>query len=360
MKFKKALITGITGQDGSYLAEFLLKKKYIVHGIKRKSSSFNTSRIDHIYDNEKFKNKFFLHYGDLLDPNSLSKIIRSIEPNEIYNLAAQSHVGVSFQLPNYTTQVNSIGTLNLLQAIKDCGLSKKTKFYQASTSELFGEIQEKRQSEKTKFYPKSPYATSKLFAYWITKNYRESYKIFASNGILFNHESPRRGETFVTRKITIGLSKIIYGLEKCLYLGNIYSLRDWGHAKDYVEMCWKVLQFKKPDDFVIATEKQYSVKFFVEQCFKYLGIKIKWFGKGINENAKIIKFNQTKYPNLKKNMTVVRINKRYFRPNEVNNLIGNANKAKKMLKWSPKRKIQHLIKEMMDSDLELIKKLYLR
>ena len=359
MKFKKALITGITGQDGSYLAEFLLKKKYIVHGIKRKSSSFNTSRIDHIYDNKKYKNKFFLHYGDLSDANSLIEIIRSVQPNEVYNLAAQSHVGVSFQLPNYTTQVNSIGTLNLLQAIKDSGFSKKTKFYQASTSELFGEIQEKKQSEKTKFYPKSPYATSKLFAYWITKNYRESYGMFASNGILFNHESPRRGETFVTRKITIGLSKIIYGLEKCLYLGNIYSLRDWGHAKDYVEMCWKVLQFKRPDDFVIATEKQYSVKFFVEQCFKYLGIQIKWFGKGVNENAKIIKFNQTKYPNLKKNMTVVRISKKYFRPNEVSNLIGNANKAKKLLKWSPKRSIQHLIKEMMDSDLELTKKIYI-
>ena len=360
MKFKKALITGITGQDGSYLAEFLLKKKYIVHGIKRKSSSFNTSRIDHIYDNKEHKNKFFLHYGDLLDANSLIKIIKSVQPNEIYNLAAQSHVGVSFQLPNYTTQVNSIGTLNLLQAIKDCGLSSKTKFYQASTSELFGEIQEKKQSEKTKFYPKSPYATSKLFAYWITKNYRESYKMFASNGVLFNHESPRRGETFVTRKITIGLSKIIYGLEKCLYLGNIYSLRDWGHAKDYVEMCWKVLQFKRPDDFVIATEKQYSVKFFVEQCFKYLGIQIRWFGKGINEKAKIIKLNEKRYPNLKKDMIVVKIDKKYLRPNEVDNLVGNANKAKKLLKWSPKRNLRYLIKEMMDSDLELIKKTYFK
>jgi GDPmannose 4,6-dehydratase len=356
MKLKKALITGITGQDGSYLAEFLLKKNYIVHGIKRKSSSFNTSRIDHIYENKKNRNNFYLHYGDLLDSNSLTKIINKIKPNEIYNFAAQSHVGVSFDLPNYTAQVNSIGTLNLLQAIHDCGLTNSTKFYQASTSELFGEIQETKQSEKTKFYPKSPYATSKLFAYWITKNYRESYKMFASNGILFNHESPRRGETFVTRKITIGLSKIVHGLESCLYLGNIYSLRDWGHAKDYVEMCWKVLQFKKPDDFVIATEKQYSVKFFVEQCFKYLGIQISWFGKGKKEYAKIIKFDKSKYPNLKKNMTVIKISDQYFRPNEVNNLIGNANKARRLLKWNPKRNIHQLIKEMMDADLENTRK----
>ncbi len=360
MKFKKAIITGITGQDGSYLAEFLLKKKYIVHGIKRKSSSFNSSRIDHIYENKSYKNKFFLHYGDLLDSNSLTKIIRKVSPDEIYNFAAQSHVGVSFELPNYTSQVNSIGTLNLLQAINDCGLSQKTKFYQASTSELYGEIQEKRQSEKTPFYPKSPYATSKLFAYWITKNYRESYKIFASNGILFNHESPRRGETFVTRKITIGLSRIIHGLEKCLNLGNIYSLRDWGHARDYVEMCWKVLQFQKPDDFVIATEKQYSVKFFVDQCFKYLKIKIRWSGKGLNEYAKIIDFDKKKYPNLKINMVVIKISKKYFRPNEVNNLIGNANKAKKLLKWKPKINIHQLIKEMMDADLENSRKLILR
>ena len=360
MKFKKALITGITGQDGSYLAEFLLKKKYIVHGIKRKSSSFNTSRIDHIYDDKKINNKFFLHYGDLSDPNSLTKIIKKVKPDEIYNFAAQSHVGVSFQQPNYTSQVNAIGTLNLLQAINDCGLAQKTKFYQASTSELFGEIQDKRQSEKTQFYPKSPYATSKLFAYWITKNFRESYKIFASNGILFNHESPRRGETFVTRKITLGLSKIVYGLEKCLYLGNIYSLRDWGHAKDYVQMCWKVMQHKKADDFVIATEKQYSVKFFVEQCFKYLGIKIKWFGKGMNEFAKIVKLDNKKFIHLKKNMVVVKVSKNYFRPNEVNNLIGNASKAKKLLKWKPKTSIKQLIKEMMDSDLESIRKSILK
>ena len=353
MKVKKAIISGVTGQDGSYLTEFLLKKNYIVHGIKRKSSSYNTSRINHIYDSKKFKNKFFLHYGDLVDSNAMFNLVNKIKPDEIYNLAAQSHVGVSFELPNYTTQVNSIGTLNLLQAIKDCGLEKKTRFYQASTSELFGEIQEKKQSEKTKFYPKSPYATSKLFAYWITKNYREAYNIFASNGILFNHESPRRGETFVTRKITIGISKIIQGIEKCIYLGNLYSLRDWGHARDYVEMCWKVLQVKKPDDFVIATEKQYSVKFFVERCFKYLGIEIKWSGKGLKEKATVMKFDTKKYPHLKSNMVVVRVSKKYFRPNEVDNLIGNAKKAKKLLKWKSKTSIDQLIKEMVDQDLKI-------
>lgn len=353
---KKALITGITGQDGSYLAEFLLKKKYVVHGIKRKSSSFNSGRIDHIYENKKYKKNFFLHYGDLIDSESVLKIIKKIQPDEIYNLAAQSHVGVSFQLPNYTTQVNALGTLNILEAIKTLNLEKKTKFYQASTSELFGKIQEKRQSEKTKFYPRSPYASSKLFAYWITKNYRESYKIFASNGILFNHESPRRGETFVTRKITIGLSRIIHGLDNCLYLGNLYSLRDWGHAKDYVEMCWKVMQYKKSEDFIIATEKQYTVKFFVEKCFEYLGIKIVWSGKGINEKAKIRKFDKSKYPNLKKGMIVVKIDEKYFRPNEVDNLIGNSSKARRLLKWKPKTSIYKLISEMMSHDLNLYKK----
>ena len=352
MKKKIALVTGITGQDGSYLAELLLSKKYIVYGIKRKSSSLNTERIDHIHNNKKFKKKFHLVYGDLTDAASVSKIIQKIKPNEIYNLAAQSHVGVSFELPNYTAQVNAIGTLNLLEAIKSNKLEKKTKFYQASTSELFGEIQDKKQNEKTKFYPKSPYATSKLFAYWITKNYRESYNIFASNGILFNHESPRRGETFVTRKITIGLSKIINGLEKTLYLGNIYSLRDWGHAKDYVEMCWKILQYKKSDDFVIATGKQYSIKTFIEKCFKYLDIKINWSGKGINEVAKVVIFDKKKYPNLKKNMTIVKINKKYFRPNEVDNLIGDASKSQKILKWRSRITIDQLVKEMLEHDLK--------
>jgi GDPmannose 4,6-dehydratase len=356
MKSKKAIITGITGQDGSYLLEFLLKKNYVVHGIKRKSSSFNTSRIDHIFNEKKYKKKFYLHYGDLTDASLILDLINKIKPDEIYNFAAQSHVGVSFEMPNYTTQVNAIGTLNILEAIKNCKLEKKTKFYQASTSELFGEIQESRQSEKTKFYPKSPYATSKLFAYWITKNYRESYNIFASNGILFNHESPRRGETFVTRKITMGISKIVNGIDSTLSLGNLYSLRDWGHAKDYVQMCWKVLQHNKPDDFVIATEKQYNVKFFVNECFKYLGIKIKWFGKGLNEHAKIIDYDFLKYPNLKKKMKIISVSKKYFRPNEVDNLIGNANKAKRILNWKPKIHIKKLIKDMMDSDLKLIKK----
>ena len=356
MNKKKALITGITGQDGSYLAEFLLKKNYIVHGIKRKSSSYNTDRINMIYENKKFSNRFFLHYGDLVDTGSILEIIKEIKPNEIYNLAAQSHVGVSFKLPNYTTQVNAIGTLNILDSIKKLKLEKKVKFYQASTSELFGQIQEKKQSENTKFYPKSPYASSKLFAYWITKNYRESYKMFASNGILFNHESPRRGETFVTRKITIGISRIINGLDKCLYLGNIYAFRDWGHARDYVEMCWKVLQYKKSDDFIIATEKQYSVKFFVEKCFQYLGIKISWIGKGLNEKAIIKKFDTKKFPNLKEKMIVVRIDKKYFRPNEVDNLVGNSTKAKKVLNWKPKTTIYDLISEMMESDLKLFNK----
>jgi len=356
MKVKKAIITGITGQDGSYLSEYLLKKNYIVYGIKRKSSSFNTDRINHIYTNKKFKKNFHLVYGDLTDSNSISNIINKIKPDEIYNLAAQSHVGVSFELPVYTAQVNAIGTLNILEAIRSSGLTSKTKFYQASTSELFGEIQDKKQSEKTKFYPKSPYATSKLFAYWITKNYRESYGVFASNGILFNHESPRRGETFVTRKITIGLSKIIHGVEKCLSLGNIYSLRDWGHAKDYMEMCWKIIQHKKPDDFIVATGKQYSVKFFIEKCLIYLGIKIKWSGSGLNEIAKIISFDKKKYPNLKEHMKIIKIDKKYFRPNEVNNLIGNSSKSKKVLFWKAKTSIDALIAEMMNHDMHIVKK----
>ncbi|MDC1246231.1 GDP-mannose 4,6-dehydratase [Pelagibacteraceae bacterium] len=356
MKVKKAIITGITGQDGSYLSEYLLKKNYIVYGIKRKSSSYNTDRIDHIYLNKKFKKNFFLIYGDLTDSNSISNIVNKIKPDEIYNLAAQSHVGVSFEMPVYTSQVNAIGTLNILEAIRSCGLTSKTKFYQASTSELFGEIQDKKQSEKTKFYPKSPYATSKLFAYWITKNYRESYGIFASNGILFNHESPRRGETFVTRKITIGLSKIIHGVEKCLYLGNLYSLRDWGHAQDYMEMCWKIIQHKKPDDFIVATGKQYSVKFFVEKCLKYLGINIKWSGKSLNEIAKITSFDKKKYPNLKENMKIIKIDKKYFRPNEVDNLIGDSTKSKKILFWKAKTSIDTLIEEMMNNDMQIVKK----
>ena len=353
MKIKKALITGITGQDGSYLAELLLKKNYIVHGIKRKSSSFNTQRIDHIINNNKYSKNFFLHYGDLTDYNSINSIIKKILPDEIYNLAAQSHVGVSFALPDYTANVNSLGTLRILEAIKSLKLEKKTKFYQASTSELYGEIQEKKQSEKTRFYPKSPYATSKLFAYWITKNYRESYNIFASNGILFNHESPRRGETFVTRKITMGLARILKGEDNCLYLGNIYSKRDWGHAKDYMEMCWKILQHKKADDFVIATEKQYTVKNFIDKCFKILNIKISWSGKGVNEVARITKFDKKKYQHLSEKQIIIRISKKYFRPNEVENLIGNSKKAKRIFNWKPKIHIDNLIKEMLEFDLNL-------
>jgi len=357
MTIKKALITGITGQDGSYLAEFLLNKNYTVHGIKRKSSSFNTERIDSIYLNKKYKNRFFLHYGDLTDANSITSIVKKVLPDEVYNLAAQSHVGTSFVIPEYTTEVNALGTLRVLEAIKNLESKKKIKFYQASTSELYGEIQEKKQSEKTRFYPKSPYASSKLFAYWITKNYRESYGMHASNGILFNHESPRRGETFVTKKITMALSKISIGVEKCLYLGNIYSLRDWGHAKDYVEMCWKILQHKKPDDFVVATGKQYSVKYFVEKCFQYLSIKVTWHGKKLNEVAKVFDFDKKKYPNLNKGMIVVRISKKFFRPNEVENLIGDPSKAKKILNWKTKISIDQLIKEMMDVDLIEAKKL---
>ena len=357
MKVKKALITGVTGQDGSYLSDFLLSKNYVVYGVKRKSSSLNTDRIDHIYNNKKYKNKFFLVYGDLTDVNSISAIVNKVKPDEIYNLAAQSHVGISFELPHYTAQVNAIGTLNILEAIRINKLQSKTRFYQASTSELFGEIQEKKQSEKTKFYPKSPYATSKLFGYWITKNYRESYGIHASNGILFNHESPRRGETFVTRKITIGISKIILGIDSHIKLGNIYSLRDWGHARDYVEMCWKITQQKKADDFIIATGKQYTVKNFIERCFKYLDIKIKWSGSGVNEFAKIENYDQSKYPKLKKNMKVIKIDKKYFRPNEVENLIGDFSKSKKVLNWKPKTSIDDLIKEMIDHDISESKKL---
>ena len=327
MKLKKALITGITGQDGSYLAEFLLKKNYIVHGIKRKSSSFNTSRIDHIYENKKNRNNFYLHYGDLLDSNSLTKIINKIKPNEIYNFAAQSHVGVSFDLPNYTAQVNSIGTLNLLQAIHDCGLTNSTKFYQASTSELFGEIQETKQSEKTKFYPKSPYATSKLFAYWITKNYRESYKMFASNGILFNHESPRRGLNFVTRKITHSLARILRGYEKKINLGDISTRRDWGHSKDYVRAIWLILQHKEADDFVISTGKNYSIKDFLIKVFKILDLDWK---KYVTTN-----------------------NKKFLRPAEVRSLKGDSSKARKLLKWKPQYNLDDLCKDMLISDLKL-------
>ena len=354
MKKKVALITGITGQDGSYLAEFLLKKNYIVHGIKRRSSSLNTARIDHIYIDPHYSTNFFLHYGDLVDPNSLISLIYKILPDEIYNLGAQSHVLTSFQIPDYTTQVNALGTLRILEAIR---LSKKNiKFYQASTSELFGNSLKKKQSEQTAFSPASPYATSKLFAYWITKNYRDSYGLYAVNGILFNHESPRRGETFVTRKITIGLCKIALGLDKKLYLGNIYSRRDWGHAKDYAEMQWRILQQKKPKDYVIATGKEYSVKEFIEKCCKFLNIKIYWKGKGLDEAAYVKSYDPTLAPALKNSQKIIQIDKSYFRPVDVNFLKGDATKARKDLKWKPKISFDQLVNEMMSEDLKVLKR----
>ena len=340
-KKKKALIFGITGQDGSYLAELLLKKKYIVHGVKRRSSSLNTERVDHIYENN---NKFFLlHYGDVTDAPSINRLINLIKPDEIYNLSAQSHVAVSFVIPNYTANVDALGCLNILEAIKSSGLIKKIKFYQAGTSEMFGKVMEIPQTEKTPFYPRSPYGVSKVFSHWMTINYRESYKMFACNGILFNHESPRRGETFVTRKITIGLAKIKLGLQKKIILGNLHAKRDWGHAKDYVEAQWLILQQKKPDDFVIATGKQYSVKYFINIVAKELKIKITWKGKGMNEKA---------YDH--NNNIIIECDKKYFRPSEVQTLLGNPLKARKTLKWKPKISIKELAKEMVQNDLNLL------
>jgi GDPmannose 4,6-dehydratase len=344
---KIALITGITGQDGSYLAEFLLKKKYIVHGIKRKSSSFNTQRLDHIYVDPHFKTNFFLHYGDLTDSNSIFQLISKIKPNEIYNLGAQSHVGVSFENPEYTAQVTGLGTLRVLEAIRNLNL-KKTKFYQAGSSELFGEVNKRKLfNEKSEFHPKSPYGASKLFAHQITKIYRESYDMFASNGILFNHESPRRGETFVTRKITRFLTRWLYNLEKVLFLGNIYAVRDWGHAEDYVEMQWKILQQKKPDDFVIATGMACTVKDFINKCCKVLNIKIYWTGKNLNEYAYTIKN--------KKKIIIIKIDKNYFRPLEVDYLKGDSSKAFKKLKFKPRNNLESLIKDMLNKDLVIAK-----
>jgi GDPmannose 4,6-dehydratase len=345
---KKALITGITGQDGSYLAEFLLKKNYIVHGIKRKSSSFNTQRVDHIYIDPHMKTNFYMHYGDLTDSNSLFKILSEIRPDEIYNLGAQSHVGVSFENPEYTAQVTGIGTLRILEGIRFLNL-KKVKFYQAGTSELFGQIYQKKIfNEKSRFHPKSPYGVAKLFAHEITRVYRDSYKIFACNGILFNHESPRRGETFVTRKITRFLTRWKYNLEDVLYLGNLYSVRDWGHAKDYVEMQWRILQQKKPDDYVIATGNSCTVKDFINKCCKKLNIKIFWQGKGLTESAYVFKNN--------KKIIFIKVDKIYFRPLEVDYLKGDSSKAYKKLKFKPKYNLDLLINEMIESDLSLAKK----
>ena len=344
---KKALITGITGQDGAYLAELLLGKGYEVHGIKRRSSLFNTNRIDHLYQDPHDKNpKFILHHGDLTDATSLIRIIQESQPDEIYNLAAQSHVAVSFEEPEYTANSDALGALRILEAIRILGLEKKTRFYQASTSELFGEVQETPQNEKTPFHPRSPYAVAKLYAYWITINYREAYGIYACNGILFNHESPIRGETFVTRKITRALVRIKLGLQDCVYLGNIDAKRDWGHAKDYVEMQWLMLQQDKPEDFTISTGEQHSVRDFIEIAAKEVDIEIKWTGEGIDEVG-----IDTKTGNI-----IVRIDKRYFRPTEVETLLGDSSKAKDQLNWQPKISFQELVSEMMSADLQEAKK----
>jgi GDPmannose 4,6-dehydratase len=350
---KKALITGITGQDGSYLAEILIEKGYEVHGIKRRASSFNTQRVDHIYEDPHVDHqRFILHYGDLTDSSNLTRIVQQVQPDEVYNLGAQSHVAVSFEAPEYTADVDAIGTLRLLEAIRLLGLDKKTRFYQASTSELYGLVQETPQKETTPFYPRSPYAVAKMYAYWITVNYREAYGMYACNGILFNHESPRRGETFVTRKITRGLCNIAQGLEKCLYMGNIDSLRDWGHAKDYVRMQWMMLQQDQPDDFVIATGKQYSVREFINWTAAELGIKLRFEGKGVDERAFVAAIQGDKAPALKVGDCVVAIDARYFRPAEVETLLGDPTKAKTKLGWEPEITAQQMCAEMVTDDLE--------
>lgn len=350
---KKALITGITGQDGSYLAEFLLAKNYEVHGIKRRASSFNTQRIDHIYEDRHAPNPMLrLHYGDLTDTSNLNRILQEVQPDEVYNLGAQSHVAVSFESPEYTADVDATGALRLLEGIRFLGLEKKTRFYQASTSELYGLVQEVPQKETTPFYPRSPYAVAKLYAYWITVNYREAYGLYACNGILFNHESSRRGETFVTRKITRGLSNVAQGLEQCLFMGNLDALRDWGHAKDYVEMQWLMLQQDKPDDFVIATGVQYSVRTFINKTAEQLGIELAWEGEGVNEQGRVASIDGDKAPGLKVGDTVVRIDPRYFRPAEVETLLGDPTKAKEKLGWVPRITLDEMIEEMVAYDLD--------
>jgi GDPmannose 4,6-dehydratase len=356
-KQKTALITGITGQDGSYLAEFLLEKGYIVHGIKRRSSSFNTERVDHIYqDPHVDEQRFVLHYGDLTDSTNLIRIIQETQPDEIYNLGAQSHVAVSFESPEYTADVDALGALRILEAIRILGLEKKTRFYQASTSELYGLVQEVPQKETTPFYPRSPYAVAKLYAYWITVNYREAYGIYACNGILFNHESPRRGETFVTRKITRGLANIAQGLEECLYMGNLDALRDWGHAKDYVRMQWLMLQQSSPKDYVIATGKQYSVRDFIRWTTEALGLEIAFEGAGVNEYVVVTGVNGDKTPGVKKGDVIVRVDPRYFRPTEVESLLGDPSKAKTDLGWEPEISAQTMCIEMVERDLQKAKK----
>jgi len=357
MTQKVALITGVTGQDGSYLAEFLLEKGYQVHGIKRRASSFNTGRVDHIYEDPHVENQnFILHYGDLTDTSNLTRIIQQTQPDEVYNLGAQSHVAVSFESPEYTADVDAIGTLRLLEAIRFLGLENKTRFYQASTSELYGLVQEIPQKETTPFYPRSPYAVAKLYSYWITVNYREAYGMYACNGILFNHESPRRGETFVTRKITRALANIAQGLEKCLYLGNMDSLRDWGHARDYVQMQWLMLQQEQADDFVIATGVQYSVRQFVEMTAKPLGITLRWEGKGIDETGYVEKIEGDKAPALSVGDKIVAVDPRYFRPAEVETLLGDPSKAKEKLGWTPTTTLEEMIAEMVSYDLDQAKR----
>ncbi|OLU13608.1 MULTISPECIES: GDP-mannose 4,6-dehydratase [unclassified Pseudomonas] len=354
MAQKKALITGITGQDGSYLAEFLLEKGYQVHGIKRRASSFNTQRVDHIYQDPHVDNQnFILHYGDLNDSSNLTRIIQEVQPDEVYNLGAQSHVAVSFEAPEYTADVDAMGTLRILEAIRLLGLEKKTRFYQASTSELYGLVQEIPQKETTPFYPRSPYAVAKLYAYWITVNYREAYGMYACNGILFNHESPRRGETFVTRKITRGLANIAQGLEPCLYMGNMDALRDWGHAKDYVRMQWMMLQQEQPDDFVIATGVQYSVREFITWSAAELGVHLRFEGNGVDEQGIVERIDGDKAPALKVGDVIVRVDPRYFRPAEVETLLGDPTKAKTKLGWTPEITVQEMCAEMVSEDLKV-------
>lgn len=354
MNKKVALITGVTGQDGSYLAEFLLEKGYQVHGIKRRASSFNTQRIDHIYQDPHIEHQnFVLHYGDLTDSSNLTRIIQEVQPDEVYNLGAQSHVAVSFESPEYTADVDAMGTLRLLEAIRLLGLEKKTRFYQASTSELFGLVQEIPQRETTPFYPRSPYAVAKLYAYWITVNYREAYGLYACNGILFNHESPRRGETFVTRKITRGLANIAQGLDSCLYMGNIDSLRDWGHAKDYVQLQWLMLQQEEPEDFVIATGEQYSVRQFILWAAEDVGMQLRFEGKGVEEVAVVVSAKGELAPAVRPGDVVLRIDPRYFRPAEVDSLLGDASKAREILGWKPSITVREMCAEMVAADVKV-------
>jgi GDPmannose 4,6-dehydratase len=350
---KKALITGVTGQDGSYLAELLLEKGYEVHGIKRRASLFNTERIDHIYQDPHAANQnFFLHYGDLTDTSNLTRILQEVQPDEVYNLGAMSHVAVSFEEPEYTADVDGIGTLRLLEAIRFLGLEHKTRFYQASTSELYGLVQETPQRESTPFYPRSPYAVAKLYAYWITVNYREAYGMYACNGILFNHESPRRGETFVTRKITRALADIAQGLERQLYLGNLDALRDWGHARDYVQMQWLMLQQHQPEDYVIATGRQYSVRHFVEVAARELGIAIAWEGEGVEERGLVASVSGDMAPGVEPGQQIVAVDPQYFRPTEVETLLGDPGKARRRLGWEPETSFEAMVQEMVAHDLD--------